>query len=236
MWFKHCYHTDVDLWDVIGRKKYENLVKKDLKLGEEAIKRLNSLKVPVITVVGNVDYTTLIDSQDDKPPKKDLRRQELLNPILKKYSNIKRFDYSYFKFEDLIFIGAYGGSSPGKVKSKAFRRYKKKLDSLFKKFRKENKEGNVIFVSHNVPYNTRLDKIGMHAYEAVRGKHYGSKLVRRTIDKWNPVIHVGGHIHEGRGEQMLGKTLCINPGSVHEGQGTIIDISNKSKVKVKFIN
>ena len=22
LWFKHCYHTDVDLWEVIGRKKY----------------------------------------------------------------------------------------------------------------------------------------------------------------------------------------------------------------------
>lgn len=235
LWFKHCYHTDNELWDVIGRKMYLQLVKKDLKEGEKAIRGLGKLPVPVITVVGNVDYTSLIDSYDEKPSKDDLRRKDLLDNILKRHKNVRRFDYSYFKFGDFIFIGAYGGSSPGKVGSKTFKRYRKKLDNLFRKYRKENKEGKVIFVSHNVPYNTKLDKIGKHAHEAVRGKHYGSKLVRRTIDRWKPILHVGGHIHEGMGKQKVGRTLCVNTGAVHEGQGAIIDVSEKGRVKVKFI-
>lgn len=231
LWFRHCYRADVNLWDVIGRKKYIFLVKKDLALGDKALRKLNSVPVPVITVVGNIDYTPLQDSYDERPPKDDLRRQDLLNPLLKKYHNIRRFDYSSFVFGNYVFIGSYGGSSPGLVKSKNYKRYRKKLDALFKRF----KGKQIIFVSHNVPYNTKLDKIGRHAHIAVRGKHYGSKLVRRVIDRWQPLVHIGGHIHEGRGKQLLGKTLCVNPGAAHEGQAAVIALDAK-KVKVTFIN
>ncbi|MEK6858624.1 MAG: metallophosphoesterase [Nanoarchaeota archaeon] len=231
VWFTHCYRTDVNLWDVIGRKKYVALVKKDLKLGDRALHALNKVPVPVITVVGNIDYTSLQDSYDERPPKEDLRRQDLLNPLLRNYKNIYRFDYSYFVFGNYVFIGAYGGSSPGLVKSRHYKKYRKKLEVLFKRF----KGKKIIFVSHNVPYNTKLDKIGRHAHVAVRGKHYGSKLIRRVIDRWQPLVHLGGHIHEGRGKQTLGKTLCVNPGAAHEGQAAVITL-NAEKVKVTFIN
>ena len=231
LWFKHCYWTDVNLWAVIGRKKYVSLVNEDLKRGEQVIRKLDALGVPVITVVGNVDYISLNDSSDERPSKYDLRRRDLFDRILKKYLNIKRFDYSFVQFGDYVFIGAYGGSFPGHVKSKSFRRYRKKLDVLFRRFNGRK----IIFVSHNVPYNTKLDKISMKAHKAVRGKHYGSKLIRRVIDKWQPVLHIGGHIHEGRGMQKLGKTLCVNPGAAHEGKAAVINIKN-GKIKVRFIN
>src|SRR3990172_12160959 len=57
LWFKYCYGVDTELWEVIGKKKYKRLVLKDLKDGENALKKLNSLKIPVITVYGNIDYT-----------------------------------------------------------------------------------------------------------------------------------------------------------------------------------
>lgn len=230
LWFKHCYRTEVNLWDVIGRKKYVSLVNKDLSLGDEALRKLNALPVPVITVVGNIDYTPLHDTYDEKPPKDDLRRQDLLSRLLKKYKNIHRFDYSFVEFGEYVFIGSYGGSSPGFVKSRAYKKHKKILERFFKRFRYKK----IIFVSHNVPYNTKLDKIGMKAHISVRGKHYGSKLIRRVIDKWQPIVHVGGHIHEGRGMQKLGKTLCVNPGAAHEGQAAIITLEGKG-VKVRFI-
>ena len=230
LWFKHCYWTDVNLWAVIGRKKYVSLVNEDLKRGEQVIRKLDALGVPVITVVGNVDYISLNDSSDERPSKYDLRRRDLFDRILKKYLNIKRFDYSFVQFGDYVFIGAYGGSFPGHVKSKSFRRYRKKLDVLFRRFNGRK----ILFVSHNVPYNTKLDKISMKAHKAVRGKHYGSKLIRRVIDKWQPVLHIGGHIHEGRGMQKLGKTLCVNPGAAHEGKAAVINIKN-GKIKVRFI-
>ena len=68
----------------------------------------------------------------------------------------------------------------------------------------------------------------------MRGKHYGSKLIKRIINRYQPVLAIGGHIHEGVGRQKLKKTLILNPGAALDGRAAIIDIDNK-KIKVKFI-
>ena len=39
--------------------------------------------------------------------------------------------------------------------------------------------------------------------------------------KQQPLLSLHGHIHEGRGATRIGKTLCINPGSMYE-QGTLL--------------
>jgi len=235
LWFKHCYGTDTELWEVIGKKKFKELMKKELKDGENSIKKLNALSASVLTVYGNLDYTHKRDTFDIKGKAKwAWDEQDFFSPIVKKYKNIKRIDYSYAKIGDYVFIGVYGGTNPGKVKSKTYRKHKEKLNKLFKKFSKENKEGKVVFVSHNVPYNTKIDKIGKDAHPKVRGKHYGSKLVRRAIDKWQPILHFAGHIHEGKGKDKIGRTVSVNCGSAHENEGAIIEIKDK-KVKVRFI-
>ncbi len=244
LWFKHCYDTDVGLWEVIGKKKYKELLKEDLRRGESVFKKMNALPVPVITVLGNVDYpdpSDITDRDSDAKSKNywkwaDDYRTEIVK-VVKKYKNISRIDYRSKKLLGYIFVGARGHSFPGHVKSKGYKKYRAKLETLFAKFRKENKNRKLIFLTHNVPYNTNLDKIGNHAHERVRGKHYGSKMFRRLIDKHQPIVHIGGHIHEGRGKQLLGKTLCINPGAVHEGEAAIIEMptTRKGKPKVRFV-
>lgn len=235
LWFKHCYGKKTELWEVIGKTKTRKLVEEDLKAGEKALKALNMLPVPVITVVGNVDHlgNDYNDQYDSDVWGKSGWRwydQNFFDKLIKKYKNIWRFDYHFLRAGDYVFIGARGGTSPGQVTSKSYREHKQNLNLLFKRFKKNK----VIFVSHNVPYNTKLDKIGKHAHKKARGKHYGSKLIRRVIDKWQPTVHIGGHIHEGRGMQRLGKTLCVNPGAAHEGQAAIINLKG-DEVKVRFI-
>lgn len=234
LWFKHCYRTDKELWEVIGKPALKKLLMKDLRDGEKAIAALNKVVVPVYTVVGNLDYIDYTDAYDQKSKPKKKRwgwyEQDFFQPIITKYKNIHRFDYQSFIFGEYVFIGGYGQTFPGRVQSKNYKKYRKKLDVMFKRFRGKK----VVFVTHNVPYNTKLDKIGMHAHKAVRGKHYGSKMVRRVIDHWQPLVHIGGHIHEGRGHQRLGKTLCVNPGAAHEGHAAIIELKS-TKANVKFI-
>jgi Icc-related predicted phosphoesterase len=160
----------------------------------------------------------------------DWDEQDFFSKIIKKYRNIKRIDYSSTKFGDYVLIGAYGGTNPGEPESSIFKKYYKKLANIFLRNRGEK----IIFVSHNVPNNTKLDKIGKHAHKLVRGKHYGSILVKKTIMKFQPMVHIGGHIHEGRGVQKVGRTVCVNPGAVHEGQGAIIEII-EDKVRTRLI-
>jgi len=242
LFFKYSYGTDKELWEVVGKKKVKAGILKDFRAGESILKKLNKVGVPVITVIGNVDYTRVNDVFDEE--KVGWHRtwkwenQDFFSPIVKKYKNIHRFDYAYAKFGGLNFIGAYGHTFPGNVKSKSYKKYRGILEKLFKKFRKENRAGDVIFVAHNVPYDCKLDKIrDEDAPAVVRGKHYGSKLIRRVIDKHQPVLALGGHMHENQGKCKIGKTLVVNPGAAIDGKCAVIDFDvDKGRIKsVKFV-
>lgn len=233
--FKYCYRTEKNLWDIIGKKKYKNIFQKDWETAKNILKNLNSISVPVLTVIGNYDNHNVRDSHDEKNVNWKWATQDFFSKTIKKYSHIKRIDYSAKSAKGLIFIGACGSSFPGKVKSNAYRKYRKKLETLFKKYAKENNERRVIFVTHNVPYNCRLDKIrDKNAPVIIQGKHYGSKLIRRIIDKYQPVLCLCGHIHENQGKCKIGKTLVVNTGAALEGKCAVIDFDEKVK-NVKFI-
>jgi len=239
--FKYVYGREgVDIWDFIGKKRYKEAVIHDYKKGEDVMKKLNKIKVPVISSLGNHDYTLSDDCRDHKKGeyswKWDYDRLTYLARSIKKYKNIKRVDYGFVKFGSYVFIGARGHSFPGHVKSKAYKKHRKILEKLFKRFRKENKVGKVIFVTHNSPYNTKLDLItAKDAHKIAKGKHYGSKMFRRIIEKHQPILSISGHFDESQGKQRLGKTLAVNIGAVNRGTGSIIEINDKEKIKVKFI-
>jgi Icc-related predicted phosphoesterase len=239
LFFRYCYKTDSDLWEVIGKRKYKEITLRDLRKGEEVLKKLNDLSVPIITTIGNYDKTHVLDTYDLKKTKGwKWDEQDFFVSMIKKFKNIKRFDYKYVKFKNLIFIGGYGGSSPGEIKSKNYKKYKNKLENLFKKLKKENKNKKVIFIFHNLPYNCKLDVIrDKNAPEIVKGEHYGSKLIRGIINKYQPILGIGGHMHENQGKCKIGKTLIINTGAACEGKAVLIDFDDeKGKVKnVKFI-
>jgi Icc-related predicted phosphoesterase len=239
--FKYSWRRGIQVCEVIGKKKTKEAVKKDWKNAEKVLKIVNGLPVPVFTVLGNYDDSTP-DGFDIKkiPHLKNMKiweweEQDFITPLLKKYKHIKEFTYSYVKLGKLIFIGAYGGTIPGKVKSKNFKKHKAKLDKLFKKFRKENREGRVIFVFHNMPYNCRLDKIrDKTAPKEAYGKHYGSKLIRRVIEQHKPILGIGGHLHENQGKIKIRETTVLNTGAALDGKAAVIEFDEK-KGKIKKI-
>lgn len=233
--FKYVYRkNDKEIWEFIGKKKVKEKSLKDLKQGEKILKELNKLKIPVITITGNLDYAKWPDLYDYK--KKVIwtwLEQDFFGRVIKKYKNIKVFDYSYIKINNLIFIGMPRSTFPGKIKSKNYKKYRKKLDNLFRKFKKEK----IIFVSHNVPYG-KLDGIKTKEIDKkLIRKHYGSKLARRLTDKYKPILLLAGHMHENQGKAKLGKTLVVNPGAAVDGKAAIVEIGeNKGKVKnVRFL-
>jgi hypothetical protein len=70
----------------------------------------------------------------------------------------------------------------------------------------------------------RIIEGGASAIDAV-----GSTAVRAAIEKYQPLLGLHGHIHESRGVAMMGRTLCVNPGSEYaEGvlRGVIVSISD----------
>lgn len=86
---------------------------------------------------------------------------------------------------------------------------------------------NAIFNIHVPPYKSNLDEapeLDENLRPKMAGqsmKPVGSTALRRSIEEVQPLLGLHGHIHEGRGVSRIGKTLCINPGSMYE-QGTLL--------------
>jgi Icc-related predicted phosphoesterase len=86
---------------------------------------------------------------------------------------------------------------------------------------------NAIFNIHVPPYKSGLDEapeLDKNLRPVLAGnsmKPVGSTALRKAIEQTQPLLGLHGHIHEGRGSTRIGKTLCINPGSMYE-QGTLL--------------
>lgn len=66
-----------------------------------------------------------------------------------------------------------------------------------------------IILTHVPAYGTKLDisHVG----------HIGSRSVYDFIQKYQPDLHICGHVHEARGADKIGKTLLLNPGPYFKG-------------------
>jgi len=91
---------------------------------------------------------------------------------------------------------------------------------------KAKNPSNAVFNLHPPPYGSGLDeapeltKDMRPAYAGRSLVSVGSKSVMAVIDKYQPILGLHGHIHEGKGTRKYKKTLCINPGSMYE-QGVL---------------
>lgn len=98
---------------------------------------------------------------------------------------------------------------------------------------------NAVFNIHVPPYKSSLDEapeLDKDLRPKMAGqalKPVGSIAVRKVIEETQPLLGLHGHIHEGRGASRIGKTLCINPGSMYE-QGTLLGaivVLGKNKIE-----
>ncbi|MGB9186111.1 MAG: hypothetical protein WCB67_18835 [Solirubrobacteraceae bacterium] len=65
----------------------------------------------------------------------------------------------------------------------------------------------------------------------------GSSAVRETIERYQPLVALHGHIHESPGATRIGRTLCLNPGSdYHTGRiaGCIVNLRG-DRVNHQFV-
>src|ERR1700674_5294827 len=95
----------------------------------------------------------------------------------------------------------------------------------------------VVVNFHNPPYSSGLDfaaELDDTLLPVLRGGRpsiipVGSKAVRDAIKKYQPVVGLHGHIHESRGAQQIGRTMCLNPGSDYTAdvlRGVIVDFAD----------
>jgi len=92
---------------------------------------------------------------------------------------------------------------------------------------------NAVFNLHPPPYGSGLDqapeltKDMRLAYAGQSLISVGSTAVLNVIEKYQPLLGLHGHIHEGKGTRKYKRTLCINPGSMYEQgilQGAVVEL------------
>jgi hypothetical protein len=128
----------------------------------------------------------------------------------------------------------YGNITPWKcARDIAEEELAKKIDEMASQVRSIE---NSVFNLHAPPYDTRLDdapeldKELRPTYSASKLVPVGSTAVRAAIEKYQPLLGLHGHIHESKGNCKIGRTLCLNPGSLYTDgilQGFLIEIDKK---------
>jgi Icc-related predicted phosphoesterase len=264
LFFKYFYNQDEEEISESIKEKVDNLEIKSLVDGLKVLEKLSSINVRFYGVRGNWDplnYEFDIGSPDKKHKEFGLKR------FNKKFKNKKLngIDFKIIELRDFILVGGGSSTSPGKINKTTLRKihqesenrgeakkliklriqkYRKRENKYFKIFEKAQKLKNktskpIIFLTHNCPYGTKVDKIiSKKAPKRVRGKHYGSYLEKNLIKKYQPDLVICGHMHEGFGKTKSNKTVIVNSGSVFNKQYVLFEIKNKKikNIKLKKLN
>ena len=239
-------------------KKLEN---DSLKIGRNILKYLNSFGKPVFIIPGNWDdsYGKINDSVK-KISSELINRHKMFSGketnkyLTKGLKNIVDCQFKLVNFRGYNLIG-YGlnmvpelpssDSNIMKVLNRKLRKkitkkdWKKVLESynkLFNKiqnlFNKSDKKYPLIYLSHNMPYNTKFDRIKKPGH-SVHNKHYGSMISRDFILKNSPLVCIGGHMHEYFGKIKLGKTIVVNSG-FGSRVNVLLELEGKKIKTLKF--
>lgn len=118
-----------------------------------------------------------------------------------------------------------------------------KIDEMAKRV---NNMESAIFNLHCPPIDTALDRctkldasfdppkpiIGVEASG-------GCSAVRKAIENYQPALSLHGHIHESRGVDKIGRTVCLNPGSEYsEGvlRSVLVNMGEKKVDSFQFLS
>jgi len=159
-----------------------------------------------------------------------------IDPILKKSRRATDVEDKVVQLDEdheMISTG-YGNITPWKcARDIAEEELTKKIDEMASQVRSIESS---VFNLHAPPYDTRLDdapeldKELRPTYSASKLVPVGSTAVRAAIEKYQPLLGLHGHIHESKGNCKIGRTLCLNPGSLYTDgilQGFLIEIDKK---------
>jgi len=240
--------TEIDFNKVCPLWKQRILDVKSKWKGRQILKKLNKIGKPVFLVPGNWDPTPNDGFKIDNQKIKN-KSYKSWTRILRRLDNVHDIEHTKKHFMGLTLIGHGSTSSPEPIEKMSKRdfmfeedyldykeryNYFKKVEKKLSKFCEKSKYP-VVLLSHNAVYGTKLDKIYAPT-KAIHNQHYGSIIARDIVEKYQPILAIGGHIHEGHGKQKIRKTTCINSGFGSDVNTIVTIDSFKGKVlSVEFI-
>lgn len=207
--------------DEIFRREMTGTLKGWLELAEE---RLKPAGIQCYMMPGNDDIDEIDDVLDSSPYVHNANRRVCkIGPF------------------EMLTLG-FANITPWKcVRDIPEERFEQEIEALASHV--ENMD-RCIFNIHCPPYDSEIDlapQLDENFKPKMQGGELkmvpvGSKAVRRTIEKYQPLLSLNGHIHEGRGVARLGKTMVVNPGSEYQQnilRGAVLELSEKKR-KIKW--
>jgi len=212
--------TKEEFSELIADEKKMNLVFRNLIIErlkqwvEFASKTLRDINVPLLISGGNDDEQITVDSITD-------------NEIVKNVDNKVYLDFPPFSIINIGFSNLTPFETP---REKTEEEIAKLIDNLSEPYTRD--PSHLIFNIHVPPYGSTLDlapklvknESGELKMVMKGGQpeiiHTGSTSVNDALLRYKPALGLFGHIHEARGAEKIGDTLCINPGSSY-GDGTL---------------
>jgi Icc-related predicted phosphoesterase len=100
-----------------------------------------------------------------------------------------------------------------------------RLESMFSSVTRSDR---LVLVAHPPPKYSSLDQAPKIDEQfrvqmdvgSIRMTSVGSSAVREFIEAHQPLLGLHGHVHESKGAERIGRTLCVNPGSEY-GDGVL---------------
>ena len=180
-----------------------------------ATHKLKDSGIPLITAPGNDDFFEIDDVLKTSP-----------------CVQFHEMEVSELKGYEMLHVGGSTKTPWDTEREYTEDQYRDKFAELVPKVKDMSR---CIFNVHVPPHGTildmcpKLDENLQVVYDMGNpvSMHAGSVALYETIEKYQPLLGIHGHIHEGRGNIKIGKTVCVNPGSVYpEGilQGVLITL------------
>jgi Icc-related predicted phosphoesterase len=235
--------NEISLEDMLIYKALEMV---SFEAGVSLVERLKKLKIPIISIRGNWDPTPFGHDLSGELDEDDLEFVKKFEKFqTKKFSFV---DMGLKEFDNFILVGGASSTSPQRVNKGMIEKLIKKKDMTKKEAKKyvsilkknwdkrqklydknflqaieiKKRTGKkIVFLTHNCPYNTKLDKIKKGP---AKGKHYGSYQERLVVRKYKPDLVFCGHMHENFGKDKIGKSVIWNSGSAMDGKFLVVEI------------
>ena len=120
------------------------------------------------------------------------------------------------KFHGMDIIGWGGALTPFNT---LFEPTDEETNNVLNSLVRGSKPNSFILVTHDPPKDTNVDA-------ASSGMHVGSPVIRKFIEKNQPLVALSAHIHESPGTDKIGETTLFYPGAVFNNNYGVIEISN----------
>jgi Icc-related predicted phosphoesterase len=115
---------------------------------------------------------------------------------------------------DGLRVAGFGGAGPGRF-GFAYEWSERQAARVLEAAFGPNPDPVDLFLCHTPPADTTLDR-------TAKGRHVGSRTVRRWIGRLRPGLFVCGHIHEAWGIERVDGHTCLNAGALGEPFGRLI--------------